>query len=227
MKWNGKLVGVMLIITLCFGAFGCAAAPAPLQTAESTTLSPTDASGYLVLPEGEFVYNTEVNQTFVSYKEPSVQFEEALDANEIAAVIPDDRFPCTGTARWDGAGNLIWINLEVMIGEETVTVYYPFAYYAMGSPVVNISDPKPTELNDHSFAVADFAYGKNTSILQATCVVEDQRIVVNTFFKNDSREEIQPAFEMVVRWVSLMQEKPDFSVVQYSAIPKTQDDAGQ
>ena len=227
MRINNKFVVILLITALCVCAFGCATEPVEQQTAQTTTVSPTDEFGYLVLPEAEFVYNSASSGTSVSYKEPLIQFEEPLDADEISAITPDDRFPCSGTARWDGEGNLAWINLEVTVGEETVTVYYPFVYYAMGSLLNTGTDPEPTEINGHAFEVAELAYTKNIGLLNATCVLEDQYMIIFSYFKTDRRPVSQPAFETVVRWMSLLREKPDFSIVQYSEIPETGNDSGQ
>ncbi len=206
----------VLCVLICFCAFGCGSVPDALPS----TAGFTEVDVYQTLPDAEFIYNTNVNMTYLSYALPKGMFEEELDSEEIAALMPDDRFACTGSGAWDAEGTLLWVDLDVAYGGNQVSVYFPVSF-GLSSPQISCADPKYTQCNGVSFEVVEFPYGKNTTWLKSTCVIGSQYVSINKLCSDESVEAIKPGYETVVRWISLLASKPpDFSALRYSQIPE-------
>lgn len=196
--------------------FGCGRDSA----ARTATTGFTEDDVYQTLPIAEFVYNTNVTKTYLSYTLPQGMFEEELDSEEIAALVPDDRFACTGTGAWDAEGKLLWVDLDVAYGENRVSVYFPVSF-SLSSPQISCTDPEYTQCNGISLEVVEFPYGKNITWLKSTCAIDSQYVSVDLLCSDDSVEALRPGYEAVVRWLSLLaSDPPDFSSLHYSQIPE-------
>lgn len=218
-EW-GAVMNRVICCALCalisFCCFGCGSDSA----AQPSTAAFTEADVYQTLPDAEFIYNTNVNETYISYTLPQGMFEEELDSEEIAALIPDDRFACTGTGAWDAEGKLLWVDLDVAYGGNPVSVYFPVSF-GLSSPQISCTDPKYTQCNGISFEVVEFPYGKNVTWLRATCLMGSQYVSIDEFCSDETLDERRQDYETVVRWMSLLASNlPDFSALRYSQIPE-------
>lgn len=210
-------LGVVLVAAiLCFSMIGCATESDAMQGNAPTTT----ATVLPDLPEAAFVYNTDLSVTYISYGYPPGMFREELDPNEISVLVPDDRFPCTGSAAWDGNGELMWVDLNVRVGEYGVSLYFPVSF-GLSSPDIWVNDPQYTQCNGLPMEIVELPYGWKSTMLRATFALGEQNVVVTGVFADDELERCRSDFETLIRWLSLYNSrKPDLSAVSYSVIPE-------
>jgi hypothetical protein len=181
---------------------------------------PSDESGFYALPLAEFNYNLDPSVVFVSYVYPDGMFQEPLDDREIRAIIPDERFPCTGKAAWDGAGELLWVDLDIHMDDRIINLYFPVSF-GLTSPDVQASDPVYTLCHGLTYEIVEFPYGAGTTCLEAKCVSDGLYFLVNELISDEKLEEERPGFETIIRWVSLFgSRKPNLNEISYDYIPE-------
>ncbi len=189
---------------------------------ESDHLPPMDGSGFYSLPEADFIYNEPDSVGIVEFVLPEGYFQEELDDEELVNLVPDGRYPCTGSASWDGTGKLLSVFVDVEVDGNVVSVEFP-VNASLDNMIIRCRDPVVSRCNGVEFAVLESIGSSSLSPVRfvASGKAGAQSVYISHSCRKEDAEQARAAFEKVIRWISIRNGMGlDASSVKYSKLPE-------
>lgn len=181
----------------------------------------------LSLPVWDIVYNNVSDKLSVDAERVYIPgyFTEILDITELNTVLPGE-FPgevfCSGTAGYDGDGNLLDIHLTVAPADSDDEIFVIISKDFTGCGYIMPDDPIICQCGEIAYTVYQYEPTPTTVVLEAEATIGEYQF--HFFTSHTSAADLAETkimFEKTLGFFSLYKDgNPDFSTITPNAIPE-------